>query len=159
MWAFISETLPSGDSRILRESAHQPRTISMANGKLLLSVLVVDDEALLRWSLAEELRGRGHAVIEATTAREALDAIGPTSSSIDVILLDYRLPDSTDLGLLEEVRRRVPRCAVLLMTAHATPEMVQGALDRGAYCVLNKPFDMHTIAALVAEAYQAARFH
>jgi DNA-binding NtrC family response regulator len=129
----------------------------MANADARLTVLVVDDEALLRWSLAEELRGRGHAVIEATSARETLDAVGHTSSSVDVVLLAYRLPDSTDLRLLEEVRRRVP--AVVLMTAYATPELVQGALDRGVYCVLSKPFDMHTIAALVAEAYQAARFH
>jgi DNA-binding NtrC family response regulator len=128
----------------------------MADGKERLTVLVVDDEALLRWSLAEVLRRSGHRVIEATSAHEALAAIGETSSSIDVALLDYRLPDSTDLRFLEEVRRRVPTSAVVLMTAFGTPEMVQGALDRGAYCVLSKPFDMNTIASLVARAYQAA---
>ena len=122
-----------------------------------MTILVVDDEALLRWSLAEVLRRSGHTVIEATSAHEAVDAINSTSSSIDVALLDYRLPDSTDLHLLEEVRRRVPTSAVVLMTAHGTPEMVQGALDRGAYCVLSKPFDMHMIATMVADAYQAAR--
>jgi DNA-binding NtrC family response regulator len=128
----------------------------MADAKQRLTVLVVDDEALLRWSLAEVLRRNGHMVIEATSAREALEAINQPSSSIDVVLLDFRLPDSTDLRLLEEARRHVP--AILLMTAHGTPEMVQGALDRGAYWVLNKPFDMHKIASLVAEAYQAARY-
>jgi DNA-binding NtrC family response regulator len=118
-----------------------------------LNVLVVDDEALLRWSLAEVLRRSGHRVIE------ALDAIGDSSSSIDVALLDFRLPDSTDLRLLEEVRRRVPKSAVVLMTAYGTPEMVQGALDLGVFCVLSKPFDMNTIASVVANAYQAARYH
>jgi DNA-binding NtrC family response regulator len=131
----------------------------MAKGRKHLNILVVDDEALLRWSLAEVLRRSGHTVIEATSAHEALDAIGDTAPSIDVALLDYRLPDSTDLRLLEEVRRRVPTSAVVLMTAYGTAEMVQGALDRGAYCVLNKPFDMDTIASLLAEAYQAARYH
>jgi DNA-binding NtrC family response regulator len=130
----------------------------MVNAKAPLTILVVDDEALLRWSLAEVLRRSGHAVIEATSAREALDAI-TQSSSIEAVLLDYRLPDSSDLRLLEEVRRRVPKSAVVLMTAHGTPDMVQGALERGAYCVLSKPFDMHTIASLVADAYQAARYH
>jgi DNA-binding NtrC family response regulator len=124
-----------------------------------LNVLVVDDEALLRWSLAEVLRRSGHRVIEATSAHEALDAIGDSSSSIDVALLDFRLPDSTDLRLLEEVRRRVPKSAVVLMTAYGTPEMVQGALDLGVFCVLSKPFDMNTIASVVANAYQAARYH
>jgi DNA-binding NtrC family response regulator len=124
-----------------------------------LTVLVVDDEALLRWSLAEVLRRAGHKVIEATSAHEALDAMGETSSHIDVAFLDYRLPDSTDLRLLEEVRRRAPGSAVVLMTAYGTPEMMQGALDRGAYCVLSKPFDMHTVASLAAKAHQAVQHH
>jgi two-component system response regulator AtoC len=131
----------------------------MANVKPRLTVLVVDDEALLRWSLAEVLRCSGHTVIEATSAREARDALARQSSSIDAVLLDYHLPDSADLSLLEEVRRRVPKSAVVLMTAHETPEMAEGALDRGAYCVLSKPFDMNTVASLVAEASRAARFH
>jgi DNA-binding NtrC family response regulator len=131
----------------------------MANWKPRLTVLVVDDEALLRWSIAEVLRLSGYTVIEATNAHEARDVISCTSEPIDVVLLDIRLPDSTDLQLLEEVCRQVPTSAVVLMTAYDTPEIVQGALDRGAYCVLSKPFDMHTIAGLVAEAHQAARYH
>jgi FixJ family two-component response regulator len=42
------------------------------------------------------------------------------------------------------------------MTAHGMSEMVEGALARGAYCVLSKPFDMYTIPSVVADAYQAA---
>jgi DNA-binding NtrC family response regulator len=131
----------------------------MATGNARLTVLVVDDEALLRWSLAEVLRVSGHSVIEAASAREALDAISQPSSSIDAVLLDYRLPDSADLRLLEEIRRRLPRSPVVLMTAFGTPEMTQGALDRGAYCVLSKPFDMHGIERLITEAFGASRYH
>jgi DNA-binding NtrC family response regulator len=130
----------------------------MLDGKERLTILVVDDEALLRWSLAEVLRRSGHAVIEATSAHEALDAITP-SSAIDVILLDYRLPDSADLRLLERIRRRLPRTPVVLMTAFGTPEIVQAALDLGAYRVLTKPFDMHGVEDLIAEAYGAFRYH
>jgi DNA-binding NtrC family response regulator len=131
----------------------------MANGRERLTILVVDDEALLRWSLAEVLRRSGHTAIEATSARETLDILSRTSAPVDAVLLDYRLPDSTNLRLLEEVRRRAPKTAVVLMTAHGTPEMMQDALDRGAYCVLSKPFDMHAIASLVAEACQSTRYH
>jgi DNA-binding NtrC family response regulator len=130
----------------------------MSDGKKRLTILVVDDEALLRWSLAEVLRRNGHTVIEATSAREALDAISP-SSSVDAVLLDYRLPDSADLRLLEEIRRRLPRSPVVLMTASSTPEVVQGALSLGAYRVLTKPFDMHGVEGLIAEAYGATRYH
>ena len=130
----------------------------MSDGKKRLTILVVDDEALLRWSLAEVLRRNGHTVIEATSAREALDAISP-SSSVDAVLLDYRLPDSADLRLLEEIRRRLPRSPVVLMTAFGTPEVVQGALSLGAYRVLTKPFDMHGVEGLITEAYGASRYH
>jgi DNA-binding NtrC family response regulator len=95
----------------------------------------------------------------ATSAREARDAISQPSSSIDAVLLDYRLPDSADLRLLEEIRRRLPRSPVVLMTAFGTPEMVQGALGLGAYRVLSKPFEMHGVDGLITEAYGASRYH
>jgi DNA-binding NtrC family response regulator len=130
----------------------------MPDERTRLTILVVDDEALIRWSLAEVLRRSGHTVIEATSAREALDAISP-SSSVDAVLLDYRLPDSADLRLLEQIRRRLPRSPVVLMTAFGTPEVAQAALDLGAYRVLTKPFDMHGVEGLVTEAYGASRYH
>jgi DNA-binding NtrC family response regulator len=130
----------------------------MPNGKERLTILVVDDEALVRWSLAEVLRRSGHTVIEATNAREALDATSP-SSSVDAVLLDYRLPDSADLQLLEQIRRRLPRSPVVLMTAFSAPEVVQSALDLGAYRVLTKPFDMQGVEGLITEAYGASRYH
>jgi DNA-binding NtrC family response regulator len=131
----------------------------MTHGKAMLTVLVVDDEALLRWSIAELLRRNGHTVIEATSANGARDEITRASAPIDVVMLDYRLPDSHDLRLLEEVRRRLPQSAVVLMTAFGTPEMVQDAMERGAYCVLRKPFDMYSVEGLVTEAHRAARYH
>jgi DNA-binding NtrC family response regulator len=127
--------------------------------KKALTALVVDDEALLRWSIAELLRRGGHTVVEATTADHARDAITQMPERIDLVLLDYRLPDSNDLRFLEEVRGRLPRAAVVLMTAFGTPEMVQDAMDRGASCVLSKPFDMHDIEALVTDACRSSRYH
>jgi len=120
-----------------------------------LRVLVVDDEMLLRWSIGESLRRQGHTVLEATSASSARDVMGGTAEPIDVVLLDLRLPDSNDLGLLEEVRHRLPRSAVVLMTAYGTSEVAEGALRLGAYRVVSKPFDMHEIADLAREAYQA----
>ena len=127
--------------------------------KQRLTVLVVDDEALLRWSIAELLRRAGHTVLEATSAGGARDTMSCTSERIDVVLLDFRLPDSNDLRLLEEIRHRLPHAAVVLMTAFGTPEMVQGAMDRGAYRVVSKPFDMHDIEVLVEEAHRSSPYH
>ena len=143
---------------MLRENAHHLRNITMTT-KRALTVLVVDDEALIRWSIAELLRRGGHTVIEAATADDARNAITRTSEQVDIVLLDYRLPDSNDLRFLEEVRRRLPQASVVIMTAFGTPEMVDGAMDRGAYCVLSKPFDMRDVEALVADAYRSSRYH
>jgi DNA-binding NtrC family response regulator len=124
------------------------------NNPTALRVLVVDDELLIRWSLAETLTARGHVVSQAENAAAARRAIALEHP--DVVLLDFRLPDSNDLGLLEGIRRDAPDTQVIVMTAYGTPEMAKGALDLGAYRVLSKPFAMQDAAALVSEAHAAA---
>ena len=119
--------------------------------KSALHVLVVDDEPLIRWSVCEVLDESGHTVAEARDGAAALRQLSE-GTPFDVIVLDYRLPDSNDLRLLETIRRLMPDSAVIMMTAFGTPEMVAGALALGVFKVLAKPFDMHDLARLVAEA-------
>ena len=128
------------------------RNISLMPKKSAPSVLVVDDEALIRWSLAEMLGERGYTVTEAGDARMAVAAIEKAQEPFDVVLLDYRLPDSADLRLLEKVRRLAPTSQVIMITAHNSPELAQGAAALGAYRVINKPFEVESLAALVKQA-------
>ena len=120
----------------------------MAAAARHLRVLVVDDESLIRWSIAETLGAVGHQVVEAEDAASALRAIeahpGP-----DLVLLDFRLPDSNDLGLLAKIRQVAPDAAVVMMTAYGTPDVTAGALQLGASRVLNKPFNMHDLEDVV----------
>ena len=118
-----------------------------------LHVLVVDDESLIRWSLAEALAGSGHTVTEASDGETALHALTSGTELPDVVLLDYRLPDSNDLTLLSRIRQLAPRSRVILMTAYGTPELVKGALELGAYRIVSKPFQLHELAALAEEAH------
>ena len=113
-----------------------------------LHVLVVDDEPLIRWSIAETLGAAGHQVTEAQDAASALRALSD-SPDTDLVLLDFRLPDSNDLGLLAEIRRMAPAVPVIMMTAFGTPDVTAGALKLGALTVLNKPFNMHDLEDLV----------
>lgn len=122
----------------------------MAKSSALLRVLIVDDEPLIRWSLAETLAEAGHVTIEAGDGETAIRAA--VAHPVDVILLDYRLPDSTDLTLLSTLRRLAPNSAIVIMTAHGTPDVVTEALRLGAHRVLAKPFEMHDLAALVGHA-------
>lgn len=113
-------------------------------------ILVVDDELLIRWSLCETLSDRGYTVLEAEDAKGAVRALSEAAQPPDVVLLDFRLPDSNDLNLLERVIRMVPNGRVILMTAYGTPELANAALERGAFKVLHKPFEMQEVTALVA---------
>jgi len=116
-----------------------------------MRVLVVDDETLIRWAIAQTLVERGFAVTETADAAGTRSAVRG-DRPFDVVLLDYRLPDSDDLTLLASIRRTLPAAQVILMTAFGRPDVVRGALDLGAYRVIGKPFEMEAIADLVAEA-------
>ena len=118
-----------------------------------LDVLIVDDELLIRWSLNEALTQEGHSVTEAVDRASAISELQRRAKPPDVVILDYRLPDSKDLGLLAAVREIAPRAQVIMMTAFGGPEMTQGAMDLGAYRVVNKPFEVREMSALVEQAY------
>jgi len=128
------------------------RNIPLMLKKSPPTVLVVDDEALIRWSLGEMLGERGYVVTEADNARAAVSAIQNAEQPFDVVLLDYRLPDSADLRLLEKVRRLAPTSQVIMITAHNSPELAEGAAALGAYRVISKPFEVESLAALVNQA-------
>jgi len=121
-----------------------------------LRILVVDDESLIRWSLTQTLSDLGHLVSEAGDAETALRAVTDADGSFDVVLLDYHLPDSHDVGPLSQIRRLAPNAMVIMMTAFATPEMSDAALRIGAYRVVTKPFEVHDMADLVLEAHASA---
>jgi DNA-binding NtrC family response regulator len=116
-------------------------------------VLVVDDERLVRWSVAETLTARGYSVVEAADARSAMQAFG-AGDTVDLVLLDLRLPDADDLRVLACIRHRAPKMPVILMTAFATREIVEDATVLGA-SVLAKPFDLNDLAIAVGRALAA----
>ena len=119
-------------------------------------VLVVDDEALIRWSLAESLTHAGYHVLEAPDRQSALRYLDRAPDGVCVVVLDLRLPDSQDLGLLRHIRRIAPRCHVIIMTAYGTPELVDEALRDGAFRVVDKPFDLDLMIGIVGEAIAGA---
>jgi CheY-like chemotaxis protein len=73
---------------------------TMVEEFLSLRVLVVDDELLIRWSIAETLTSAGHTVVEAENGAAAVQALTNSMDPFDAVFLDYRLPDSDGLKLL-----------------------------------------------------------
>ena len=119
-------------------------------------VLVVDDEPLIRWSIGEALGEKGYSVVEAGTARAAIEEVLASSQPFAVILLDLRLPDSDNLSLLTRLHDLAPDARIILMTAHGTGEVAEEAHARGAFGFVNKPFEMSAMASLVGEASRVA---
>ena len=124
--------------------------MSMATATLL----VVDDEELVRWSLRERFRRDGYAVVEAATAAAALEQV---TSGIDLVLLDYRLPDGDGLTVLRRIKEVSPDTPVILMTAFSTVENAVEAMKHGAYHYLNKPFDLDEVAMIVEKALETSQ--
>jgi DNA-binding NtrC family response regulator len=120
-------------------------------------VLVVDDESLVRWSCAETLGENGFQPIEVDNGAAALLALMQADAGADLVLLDMRLPDFCDLSLLAVMRRLAPKVPIVMMTAFATPEIVERARRLGAFAVLTKPFEMGELAPLLRKALMAAR--
>lgn len=125
---------------------------NMAEKHAIRRALVVDDEPLIRWSIAETLHELGLDVEQAATGAAAVDCAAG-SEPFEIVFLDFRLPDSNDLQLLARLRALLPASPIVMMTAFGTPETVRGALDLGALKVLSKPFEMSEIASLIGRAH------
>lgn len=151
----LSGTYAAGVSRheSTNESARARSRVGLTMGAL--RVLVVDDESLIRWAVTETLTEAGHDVVQATDAATALQAVGVTLKPFDVVLLDFRLPDSDDLSVLQRILRLTPATTVVMMTAHGTAEMMADAKQLGAYDVIAKPFDVVSIPQVLVHAHQS----
>ena len=118
------------------------------------TILVVDDEALIRWSLTERLKADGYDVLEAETGRAALDTL---PEGVDLILLDYRLPDTDGVTVLRKAKEFDQDILVILLTAYASVETAVEAMKLGAYHFANKPFNLDEVSATVERALETTR--
>ena len=118
------------------------------------TILVVDDEQLIRWSLTERLRAEGHDVLEAETGARALEQL---REGVDLVLLDYRLPDLDGLTILKKIKEFDPDILVILLTAYASVDTAVEAMKEGAYHFANKPFNLDDVALLVQRALETTR--
>ncbi len=118
-------------------------------------VLIVEDEALIRWSLRQKFEERGFQVVEAETGQAALDLLD--DGLFDLVMLDYKLPDITGLDVLHRIRQVDQDAVVIMMTAYSTIETAVKAIKLGAFNYIAKPFQMDELLATVDQALETTK--
>jgi DNA-binding NtrC family response regulator len=119
------------------------------------SVLVVDDEEVMRDVLDSLLAAEGYQVELAKTGEEGLDKF--QQRAFDLVLLDVSMPGMGGLRALEEILKLDPDAVITIVTAYATFDTAIAAMQRGAFTVISKPFDNEEILKLVAAGMRRRR--
>ena len=119
------------------------------------SVLVVDDELLIRKSLGKVLRASGYTVDLASTGAEGLEKVG--SLKPQVMILDMRLPDTDGVSVLRRARELDPLLQVIIITAYGDVQTAVDAMKHGACDFLRKPYEMEDIVMAVDSAGRTFR--
>ncbi len=119
------------------------------------TVLLVEDNQLLRWWMASSLQREGWAVLTPKSADEAIKMAG--AHAFDVLITDWRLADDHDgFEVLAQVRAKYPRVLAILISAEADTELADRAHANGFDLVLRKPFPL---ADIVGAVYSLAASH
>ena len=119
-------------------------------------ILVVDDEKLISLVAAgTALTAEGYHVIEADSVASAISA---ADHGVDLVLLDYRLPDGDGMTGAQKHQGARSDTLVILLTAHTGVEVAVEAMKQGAFHYLNKPFNVDEIAVLVEKALKRRVF-
>jgi nitrogen regulation protein NR(I) len=116
----------------------------------MATLLVIDDEPNVCYSLQKTLRTDSLEVITAPSAKQGIAMV--SQHKPDGVVLDVRLPDMSGLDAFERIREIDPRLPVIIITAHATTETAIEAMKRGAFEYLLKPLDLPQLRETVAKA-------
>ncbi|MBW2609751.1 MAG: response regulator [Deltaproteobacteria bacterium] len=113
-------------------------------------ILFVDDEEQLRASFAKLLTGRGYDVITAENGQAALDIL--IHDSLDIILLDLKMPVMSGEKALDIIRAKYPDLPVIIVTGHGDVNTAVECIKKGAYDFVTKPLDIEPFLLTVARA-------
>ena len=116
------------------------------------TILIAEDEAMLRESLAELLTEEGYEILQAANGKEAHDIA--LAQPVDLVLTDVRMPEMDGLALLQHLQQLMPETPVILLTAYGTVENAVAAMRAGARDYLLKPVQFDDVLLKVQRAME-----
>jgi DNA-binding NtrC family response regulator len=116
------------------------------------SILIVDDEKIIRESLLHWFDDEGYVVDAAESGESALKKF--IAERFDLLLVDLKMPGMGGLELLKEVKKIDPETIVIMITAYASVSTAIAAIKDGAYDYVTKPIDPDDLANLVSKAFE-----
>ncbi len=118
-------------------------------------ILVIDDDQQLGLSFTKILSQEGYRTANAFTGRDGIEAV--KTNLPDVVILDIRLPDMGGLDVFEVIHKLFPKLPVIIITAYSSTETAIGAIQKGAFDYIYKPFDVPEMLQVVEKAVVAGR--
>lgn len=116
------------------------------------TILVIDDEQLVRWSIEKLLSKEGHDVISVGTGAEGIMKI--KEDVPDIVLLDMKLPDINGIEVLRTIKRDISDLPVVMITAYGSIDSAIDAIKTGAFDYIVKPFDGEKLKLTVSRAIE-----
>ncbi len=116
-------------------------------------ILIVDDNVGLCRTMSLILSRKGYSV---TTAKDGAEAIATVEESpFDIVLMDIKMPAMDGVETYKRIKRIRSDTIAIMMTAYAVEELIQDALQEGAFAVIYKPLDMEKVISIIDEARSA----
>jgi two-component system response regulator AtoC len=114
------------------------------------TVLVIDDDKMIRSFLENILSEDGYEVLAAATGAEGEATL--RAKPVDVVLLDLMLPDEDGISVLRKIKQEEPNVQVILLTAYGAVESAVEAMRLGAYDYIDKPSDVSKLKLIIGRA-------
>lgn len=130
--------------------ACEEEIVTAQSQESVIKILIVDDEEPVRRLLSRIMSGSGHDYCLAADAAEARRAL--ETEHFDLILCDVKMPGENGIGLVQDVRKKYPDTAVMMVTAVDDPEIANTALAIGVYGFMLKPFNANELMINISNA-------
>ena len=138
----------------MKQDSASPQTSPRPDKGLVGKLLIVDDEAAIRWALRKTLQCMSFEIVEAETGEQAIALV--RTIRFDAVLLDIGMPGMNGIETCRKIRQVMPLLGIVMLTVRNTEEDKIQALDAGADDYITKPFHLGELAARLRSAVRRA---